>query len=168
MGVQDQLMQSMTAMQNSISQLAQSICTRPPPGEQGSGKGQTLQGTGKGCENLPGERKAPNLKPTEERAEPTTEEVKCPKCPNTYNWTTRVVCRSCGCKLPQGTVSKISPPPKSTGPASVKTGGGASSSGSLLGNILCLYCKRRNRPGRECQRGKEHPAKEGQNQSRNC
>ena len=33
-------MQSMTAMQNSISQLAQSICTRPPPGSKGQGKGR--------------------------------------------------------------------------------------------------------------------------------
>ena len=41
--------------------------------------------------------------------------MKCPKCPNTYNWTTRVVCRSCGCKLPQGNVSKA--PPSQKGPA---------------------------------------------------
>ena len=140
-GVQDQLMQSMTAMQNSISQLAQSICTRPPPGSKGQGKGKPSKGQGKGVKTSPGERKAPNLKPTEERAEPTTEEVKCPKCPNTYNWTTRVVCRSCGCKLPQGNASKISPPPKSTGPASVKTGGGASSSGSSSGTSYASVVK---------------------------
>ena len=140
-GVQDQLMQSMTAMQNSISQLAQSICTRPPPGSKGQGKGKPSKGQGKGVKTSPGERKAPNLKPTEERAEPTTEEVKCPKCPNTYNWTTRVVCRSCGCKLPQGNASKTSPPPKSTGPASVKTGGGASSSGSSSGTSYASVVK---------------------------
>ena len=140
-GVQDQLMQSMTAMQNSISQLAQSICTRPPPGSKGQGKGKPSKGQGKGVKTSPGERKAPNLKPTEERAEPTTEEVKCPKCPNTYNWTTRVVCRSCGCKLPQGNASKTSPPPKSTGPASVKTGGGASSSGSSSGTSYASIVK---------------------------
>ena len=140
-GVQDQLMQSMTAMQNSISQLAQSICTRPPPGSKGQGKGKPSKGQGKGVKTSPGERKAPNLKPTEERAEPTTEEVKCPKCPNTYNWTTRVVCRSCGCKLPQGNASKTNPPPKSTGPASVKTGGGASSSGSSSGTSYASVVK---------------------------
>ena len=115
-GVQDQLMQSMTAMQNSISQLAQSICTRPPPGSKGQGKGKPSKGQGKGAKASPGERKNPNLKPEEERAEPTTEQVKCPKCPNTYNWT-RVVCRSCGCKLPQGNVAKAPPPQKSAGPA---------------------------------------------------
>ena len=140
-GVQDQLMQSMTAMQNSISQLAQSICTRPPPGSKGQGKGKPSKGQGKGAKTSPGERKAPNLKPTEERAEPTTEEVKCPKCPNTYNWTTRVVCRSCGCKLPQGNASKTSLPPKSTGPASVKTGGGASLSGSSSGTSYASIVK---------------------------
>ena len=48
-GVQDQLLQSMTAMQNSISQLAQSMNTRSPPGSKGQGKGQTSQGAGQGC-----------------------------------------------------------------------------------------------------------------------
>ena len=140
-GVQDQLMQSMTAMQNSISQLAQSICTRPPPGSKGQGKGKPSKGQGKGARASPGERKSPNLKPEEERAEPTTEEVKCPKCPNTYNWTTRAVCRSCGCKLPQGNVSKTNTPPKSTGPASVKTGGGGSSSGASSGTSYASVVK---------------------------
>ena len=70
-GVQDQLMQSMTAMQNSISQLAQSICTRPPPGSKGQGKGKPSKGQGKGVKSSPGERKSPNLKPEEDRAEPT-------------------------------------------------------------------------------------------------
>ena len=140
-GVQDQLMQSMTAMQNSISQLAQSICTRPPPGEQGTGQGQTLQGSGKGCESLPGERKAPNLKPTEERAEPTTEEVKCPKCPNTYNWTTRVYAVRAAASFPRGMPPSPPPPPKSTGPASVKTGGGTSSSGSSSGTSYASVVK---------------------------
>ena len=145
-GVQDQLMQSMTAMQNSISQLAQSICTRPPPGSKGQGKGKPSKGHGKGARSSPGERKAPNLKPEEERAEPTTEEVKCPKCPSTYNWTTRVVCRSCGCKLPQGNASRTSPPPKSTGPASVKTGGGGSSSGSSSGTSHASVVKNETGP----------------------
>ena len=52
-GVQDQLMQSMTAMQNSISQLAQSICTRPPPGSKGQGKGKPSKGQGKGVKTSP-------------------------------------------------------------------------------------------------------------------
>ena len=109
------------------------------PGEQGSGKGQTLQGPGQGCQSLPwGAQKVPNLKPEEERAEPTTEEVKCPKCPNTYNWTTRVVCRSCGCKLPQGNVPKSPTPPKSAGPANAKTGGGVSSSGGSSGTYASV------------------------------
>ena len=98
-GVQDQLLQAMTAMQNSISQLAHSLHSRLPPGSKGQGKGRPPKGQGKGIKASPGERKNPNLKPKEDRAEATTEEVKCPKCPNTYNWTTRVVCRSCGCKL---------------------------------------------------------------------
>ena len=140
-GVQDQLLQSMTAMQNSISQLAQSICTKPPPGSKGQGKGRPPKGQGKGVKTSPGERKIPNLKPEEERAEPTTEEVKCPKFPNTYNWTTRAVCRSCGCKLPQGNVSKAIPPPKSAGPASVKTGGGGSSSGASSGTSYASVVK---------------------------
>ena len=105
-GVQDQLLQLMTAMQNSISQLAQSMNPRLPPGSKGQGKGKPPNGQGKGAPSSPGERKNPNLKPVEDRAEKTTEEVKCPKCPNTYNWTTRLVCRSCGCKLPQGTSPK--------------------------------------------------------------
>ena len=153
-GVQDQLMQSMTAMQNSISQLAQSICTRPPPGSKGQGKGKPSKGQGKGAKTSPGERKAPNLKPTEERAEPTTEEVKCPKCPNTYNWTTRVVCRSCGCKLPQGNASKTSPPPKSTGPASVKTGGGTSLSGSSSGTSYASVVKGETGPAENAKEEK--------------
>ena len=129
--------------------------------EQGARKGPTSQGAGQGSQVFPGERKSPNLKPEEQRAEPTTEEVKCPKCPNTHNWTTRAVCRSCGCKLPQRNVSKPPRPQKSAGPASVKTGGdGSSTTGASFGNLLCLCCQRRNRPGRNCQRRKGHPAKE--------
>ena len=100
------------------------------PGSKGQGKGKPPKGQGKGVKSSSGERKSPNLKPKEERAEPTTEENKCPKCPNTYNWTTRVVCRSCGCKFPQGNVPKAPSPQKSTDPANVKTGGGGSSSGA--------------------------------------
>ena len=140
-GVQDQLMQSMTAKQSSISQLAQSICTRPPPGSKGQGKGKPSKGQGKGVKSSPGERKSPNLKPEEERAEPTTEEVKCPKCPNTHNWTTRAACRSCGCKLPQGNVPKAPPSQKSAGPASGKTGGGGSSSGASSGTSYASVVK---------------------------
>ena len=137
-GVQDQLLQSMTAMQNSISQLAQSICTKPPPGSKGQGKGRPPKGQGKGVKTSPGERKSPNLKPEEERAEPTTEEVKCPRCPNTYNWTTRAVCRSCGCKLPQGNVPKSPTSQKSAGPANAKTGGSVSSSGGSSGTYASV------------------------------
>ena len=92
------------AINNSNAKFNLSACPihlhQASPGEQGTGKGQTPKGQGKGVKSSPAERKSPNLKPEEERAEPTTEEVKCPKYPNTYNWTTRVVCRSCGCKLP--------------------------------------------------------------------
>ena len=34
-------------------------------------------------------------------------------------------------------------------------------SSCLIGNLLCLRCQRRNRPGRDCQRRKGHAAKEG-------
>ena len=44
-----------------------------------------------------------------------------------------MVCRSCGCKLPQGNVSKAPPSKKSPGQASVKTGGGGSPSGASSG-----------------------------------
>ena len=162
-GVQDQLVQSMTAMQNSISQLAQSICTRPPPGSKAQGKGKSSKGQGKGAKSSPGERKSPNLKPEEERAEPTTEEVKCPKCPNTYNWTTRVVCRSCGCKLLQGNVTKTRPSQKSPGPASAKTGGGGSSSGASSGTSYASVVKGEAGPteaSKEEKGTKGHPAKE--------
>ena len=150
-GVRDQLLQSMTAMQNSISQLAQSICTKPPPGSKGQGKGRPPKGQG---------RKSPNLKHEEERAEPTTEEVKCPKCPNTHNWTTRVVCRSCGCKLPKGNVSKAPPSQKSAGPASVKTGGGGSSSGASSGTSYASVVKGEAGPAENAKEEKGHPAKE--------
>ena len=127
-GMENQLLQSMTAMQNSISQLAQSIQTRPPPGRKGQGKGNTPKGQGKGTSSSPGERKNPNLKPLSERAERTTEEVKCPVCPNTYNWTTRQLCRSCGHKLPQGNTHRTSTPQPSPGQASAKSGAPSSSS----------------------------------------
>ena len=116
--------QSMTAI------LAQSMNTRPPPGSEGQGKGKPPKGQARDRLLPPGKEKTPNLKPTEERAEPTTEEAKCPKCPNTCNWTTRVVCRSCGCKLPRGMSPKAPPSQQSAGPASMKTGGGGSSSGA--------------------------------------
>ena len=93
------------------------------------------------------------------RSEPTTEEVKCPKCPNTYNWTTRVVCRSCGCKLPQGNVPKAPPSQKSAGPASVKTGGGGSSSGASSGTSYASVVKGEAGTA-DRQRRKGHPAKE--------
>ena len=51
------------------------------PGSKGQGKGRPPKGQGRGIKSSPGERKNPNLKPKEERAEATTEEVKCPKCP---------------------------------------------------------------------------------------
>ena len=134
-GVQDQLLQSMTAIACPIH------LHQASPVKQGTRKGQTSQGQGKEVKSSPGERKSPNLKPEEERAEPTTEEVKCPKCPNTYNWTTRVVCRSCGCKLPQGNVPKAPSPQKSVGPANVKTGGGGSSSGASSGTSYASVVK---------------------------
>ena len=137
-----------------ISQLAQSICTRPPPGSKGQGKGKSSKGQGKGVKSSPGARKSPNLKPEEERAEPTTEEVKCPKCPNTCNWTTRVVCRSCGCKLPQGNVPKAPPSQKSAGPASGKTGGGGSSSGASSGTSYASVVKGETGPAENAREKK--------------
>ena len=128
------------------------------PGSKGQGKGRPPKGQGKGVKTSPGERKSPNLKPEEERAEPTTEEVKCPKCPNTYNWTTRAVCRSCGCKLPQGNVSKANPPSEERWPGQCENWWGWIFLWCFLGNLLCFRCQKRNRPGRDSQRRKGHPA----------
>ena len=152
-GVQDQLLQSMTAMQNSISQLAQSMNTRPPLGSKGQGKGKPPKGQGKGPAFSPGKRKNPNLKPTEERAEPTTEEVKCPKCPNTQ------LDYQSGLPLVR---LQASPGdcPQSAGQANVKTGGVGSSSGASSGTSYASVVKGDTGPARDSQRRKGHSAKE--------
>ena len=111
------------------------------PGEQGSGKGQTLQGPGQGCENLPRGAQGPQ--------------------PETHGGTSRTNNR--GSQMPEvsehiqldyqsgmplvrlqaspGECLQNQPPPKSTGPASVKTGGGASSSGSSSGTSYASVVK---------------------------
>ena len=126
-GMENQLLQSMTAMQNSITQLAQSLQTQPPPGRKGQEKGKTPKGQGKGNSTSPGERKNPNLKPFSERATPTTEEIKCPNCP-AYSCTMRSVGRTCGHNLPPGSSNKALPSQKNPGQASAKQGGGGLSS----------------------------------------
>ena len=114
-GMENRLLQSITAVQKSISQLAQSLQTQPPLSlrRKGQGKGRNPKGHGKGNPTSPGERKTPNLKPFSERATPTTEEFKCPNCP-ACNWTTRSVCRSRGHKPARGTPRN--PPPLSEEP----------------------------------------------------
>ena len=103
---------SLTATQQSITQLTQAIGKTLTPQGKGQGKGKA-KGQGKGDAKPPGARKAENLKSLSERATPTMEEVSCLKC-KAYNWTSRCVCRSCGTALPQ--VNKPSTPPPSSGP----------------------------------------------------
>ena len=114
------LQASLTAMQNSMAQLAASIQnTYTPQGKGGPPQGKgTPKGGGKGNGNgKGGERKAENLRPFSERATRTTEEIQCTGCP-TYNWTTRSACRSCGRKLPQGPVPSSQAAPSSCSVAS--------------------------------------------------
>ena len=159
-GVQDQLLQSMTAMQNSISQLAQSICTKPPPGSKGQGKGKPPKGQGKGVKSSPGERKSPNLKPEEERAEPTTEEVKCPKCPNTLQLDNQSGLPLVRLQTSPGECPQSTPLPEERWPGQCENWWGWIVFWCFLGNLLCFRCQRRNRPGRDHQGRKGHPAKE--------
>ena len=148
----------MTAMQNSISQLAQSMQTRPSPGSKGQGNGKPPKGQGKGTQPSPGERKNPNLKPVEEHAMRTTEEIKCLNCP-THNWTTRSVCRSCGHKLLQGNSHKTPPTRMNPGQASAKPGEGGPSFASVA--------KRETGPA-ENPKKKRTPSKKRQSPSKNC
>ena len=67
------LVQSMTAMQNSISQLAQSLHTQPPLERKGQGKGKNPKGQGKGQPTIPRGEEKPNLQLLSERATETTE-----------------------------------------------------------------------------------------------
>ena len=74
------LQASLTAMQNSMAQLAASIQhTYNPHGKGGPPQGKgTPKGGGKGNGNgKGGERKAENLRPFSERATRTTEEIQC-------------------------------------------------------------------------------------------
>ena len=57
-GMENQFLQSMTAMQNSISQLAQSMQAKPPLGRKRQGKGKNPKGQGKGTLTSSGERKS--------------------------------------------------------------------------------------------------------------
>ena len=129
------------AVNDSDAELDLSACPihlhQASPGEQGTGKGQILQGSGQGSQIFPRGKKEsqPQTRRGKSRADDRS-----PKCPNTYNWTTRVVCRSRGCKLPQGNVPKAPPSQKSAGPASGKTGGGGSlsvaSSGTSYASVV--------------------------------
>ena len=141
-GVQDQLLQLMTAMQNSISQLAHSMNSRPPPGSKGQEKGRPPKGQGKGMKPSPGERKNPNLKPKEDRAEATTEKTRSVRTP-TIGQPKWFAARAAA-SFPRGMSPK--PPPKSVGPASVKIGGGGSSSGASLGTSYASVVKRETGP----------------------
>ena len=129
--------QALTAMQHSITQLTQAIGKTSTPQGKGQGKGPA-KGQGKGNARAPGARKAENLKPYSERAGPTVEEVSCIEC-KAYNWTSRCVCRSCGTALPRG--NKAAPPPPSSGPATVKSGGIFSSSVASSGLSYAAVAK---------------------------
>ena len=93
---------------------------KQPKSARGWGK---KKGQGKGPAPNPPQglaRRAPNLKPLEDRATPTVVEIKCSRC-QAYNWTTRGVCRSCQTPLarPQG----VSNAGTQSAPASAKTSG---------------------------------------------
>ena len=132
------------------------------PGEQGSGKGQTLQGPGQGCQSLPRGAQKPQPQARGGKSRTDNGGSKMPEVSQTHTigQPERSAVRAAA-NFPRGMSRKPTPSPKSTGPASVKTGGGGSSSGASSGTFLCLSCKRRSRPGRDCQRRKEHTAKEG-------
>ena len=105
----------------------------PPQGRsvsKGMGKGKGL-GKGRGASQGPAPnppapppqgpaRRAPNLKPLEDRATPTVVEIKCSRC-QAYNWTTRSVCRSCQTPLarPQGVSNAVT----QSAPAAAKASG---------------------------------------------
>ena len=140
------LQASLTAMQNSMAQLAASIQhTYNPQGKGGPPQGKGApKGGGKGNGNgKGGERKAENLRPFSERATRTTEEIQCTGCP-TYNWTTRSACRSCGRKLPQGP-STVKTAPPSQGP--VPSSQAAPSSCSVASSGLSYASVAKGSPG---------------------
>ena len=93
-------------MQESIAWLAPNMNSPP---RKGKGQGKGKQSQPKTESKCLGERKAPNQTPLSERATPTTEQVKFPKCP-AYKWTSRHVCHSCGCAPPLGNYAMSSIP----------------------------------------------------------
>ena len=138
--VQGKRRNHLAAMEEQIADLQEELAWMrsrqhhaPPQGKsvsKGMGKGKG-QGKGRGASQGPAPsppappqqglaRRAPNLKPLEERASPTVVEIKCSRC-QAYNWTTRSICRSCQTPLarPQGVsqagTQSAPAPPAATG-----------------------------------------------------
>ena len=159
-GVQDQLMQSMTAMQNSISQLAQSICTRPPPGSKGQGKPRPSKGQGKGVKSSPGGTKEsqPQARGGKSRADNRGSEM--PEVSEHIQLDHQGGLPFVRLQASPGECLQNTPLSEEHWPGQRENWWGWIVFWCFLGKLLCLRCQRRNQPGRDCERREGHPAKE--------
>ena len=124
------------------------------PGEQGSGKGQGLQGTGKGCENLPRGAQSPQPETRGGTSSTDNRRSQMPEVSEHIQLDYQSGMPIVRLQASPGNTSKTSPPPKSTGPASVKTGGGASLSGSSSGTSYASVVKGETGPAENAKEEK--------------
>ena len=130
------------------------------PGEQGSGKGQTLQGPGQGRQNLP--RGAQGSQPQTHGGTSRTDNrgSQMPKVSEHLQLDHQSGMPFVRMQTSPGECLQNQPPPEKHWPGQRQNWWGCIIVWLFLRNLLCLCRKRRNRPGRECQGRKEHSAKE--------
>ena len=130
------------------------------PGEQRSGKGQNLQGTGKGCENLPRGAQSPQPETRGGESRTNHRRSQMPEVSEHIQLDYQSGMPIVRLQASPGECLQNKPPPEEHWPGQRQNWWGCILVWLFLGNILCFCCKRRNRPGRERQGRKEHPAKE--------
>ena len=129
------------------------ICTKPRPRSKGQGKGRPLKRQGKGVKSSP-EESQPQARGGESRTYHRKNQV--PEVSEHLQLDNQNGLPFVRLQASQGNVSKAPPSQKSAGPASVKTGGGGSS--SVLRREPLMLPLSKEKPARPRRKG--HPAKE--------
>ena len=130
------------------------------PGEQGARKGQTLQGTGQGRQDFPRGTKEsqPETRGGKSRTNDRRSEV--PEVPEHIQLDNQSGLPFVRLQASPGECLQNHPRTEKHWPGQRENWWGWIIVWCFLGNLLCLCCKRRNRPGRSRQGRKECPTKE--------
>ena len=130
------------------------------PGEQGTGKGQTSQGAGQGRQVFPRgtQESQPKARGGESRA--NNRGSKMPEVSEHLHLDEQSGLPLVWLKTSPGECPQSALPSEERWPGQCENWWGWIVLWCILGNLLCFSCQRRNRPGRDNQRRKGHPAKE--------